>query len=43
MVHDVPADIEQRVCKLKLKSMGIKVDTLTQEQIKYLATSGEGT
>ena len=42
-VHDVPMEIEQRVCKLKLKSMGIDIDKLTPEQIEYLATSGEGT
>jgi len=42
-VHDVPAAIEQQVCKLKLKSMGINIDKLTPEQIEYLASSGEGT
>ncbi|MBN2455667.1 MAG: adenosylhomocysteinase [Sedimentisphaerales bacterium] len=42
-VHDVPIDIEQRVCRLKLKSMAISIDKLTPEQIDYLASSGEGT
>jgi adenosylhomocysteinase len=42
-VHDVPMEIEQRVCKLKLKSMKIGIDKLTAEQIEYLASSGEGT
>ncbi len=42
-VHDVPVSIEQQVCKLKLKSMGINIDKLTPEQIEYLASSGEGT
>jgi adenosylhomocysteinase len=42
-VHDVPMEIEQRVCKLKLKSMGIDIDKLTPEQVEYLASSGEGT
>ena len=42
-VHDVPVNIEQQVCKLKLKSMGIDIDKLTPEQIEYLASSGEGT
>jgi adenosylhomocysteinase len=42
-VHDVPIEIEQRVSKLKLKSMFIDIDKLTAEQIAYLATSGEGT
>jgi len=42
-VHDVPTEIEQRVCRLKLKSMSIGIDTLTSEQDNYLASSGEGT
>ena len=42
-VHDVPAEIEQRVCTLKLKSMLIDIDKLTPEQVEYLACSGEGT
>jgi adenosylhomocysteinase len=42
-VHEVPVEIEQWVSKLKLKSMGIKIDTLTPEQVRYLASSGEGT
>ena len=42
-VHDVPAEIEQQVSKLKLKSMSIGIDKLTPEQIIYLASSGEGT
>ncbi len=42
-VHDVPKRIDQWVAKLKLESMGIKIDRLTPEQKKYLASSGEGT
>jgi adenosylhomocysteinase len=42
-VHDVPAKIEDWVAKLKLQSMGIKIDRLTREQVAYLASSGEGT
>jgi adenosylhomocysteinase len=42
-VHDVPMEIEQRVCTLKLKSMSIGIDKLTPEQVEYLASSGEGT
>ena len=42
-VHDVPIEIEQRVSKLKLKSMSIAIDNLTPEQVDYLASSGEGT
>lgn len=42
-VHDVPIEIEQRVSKLKLKSMSLSIDKLTPEQKEYLASSGEGT
>jgi adenosylhomocysteinase len=42
-VHDVPLEIEQQVSKLKLKSMSIQIDTLTDEQVAYLSSSGEGT
>ena len=42
-VYDVPQKIDQWVAKLKLQSMNIKIDRLTPEQVKYLASSGEGT
>jgi adenosylhomocysteinase len=42
-VHEVPLEIEQKVCRVKLKTMSIGIDKLTDEQIKYLASSGEGT
>jgi adenosylhomocysteinase len=42
-VHNVPVEIEQQVCTLKLKSMSLSIDKLTEEQVRYLATSGEGT
>jgi adenosylhomocysteinase len=42
-VYDVPVEIENKVCALKLKSMGISIDKLTPEQVKYLADFGEGT
>jgi len=43
VVYDVPIGIENKVCTLKLKSMGISIDKLTPEQIRYLAAFGEGT
>jgi len=42
-VHDVPVEVEHQVSRLKLKSMGIQIDKLTDEQIAYLASSSEGT
>ncbi len=43
LVYDVPISIENKVCTLKLKSMGIKIDKLTPEQVEYLSSFGEGT
>jgi adenosylhomocysteinase len=42
-VHPVPADIDADIAKLKLATMGVKIDTLTPEQEKYLASWQEGT
>jgi adenosylhomocysteinase len=42
-VHDVPVDIDKEVARLKLKAMGITIDTLTAEQKKYLSSWQEGT
>ncbi len=42
-VYPVPAEIDHKVAKLKLESMGIAIDTLTREQEEYLASWSEGT
>ena len=42
-VYVVPRDIDREVARLKLKSMGTNIDTLTPEQVKYMATWSEGT
>ncbi|GBE18193.1 S-adenosyl-L-homocysteine hydrolase [archaeon BMS3Abin16] len=42
-VYSVPEDIDQHIAKLKLESMGIKIDTLTAEQEKYLHSWEMGT
>ncbi len=42
-VHDVPLSIDEWVATLKLESMGIKIDILTPEQKKYLASHDMGT
>jgi adenosylhomocysteinase len=42
-VYIVPREIDREVAKLKLKSMGTTIDTLTPEQVKYMATWSEGT
>ncbi len=42
-VYSVPEDIDMEIARLKLESMGVQVDTLTEEQIKYLNSWEEGT
>jgi len=42
-VYPVPAAIDEMIAKLKLKSMGIKIDTLTKEQKEYLSSWEAGT
>ena len=42
-VYPVPKDIDREVGRLKLASMGISIDTLTEEQNKYLESWEEGT
>ncbi len=42
-VYSVPADLDKRVARLKLESMGIKIERLTPEQEEYLASWSEGT
>ncbi|HEX21632.1 MAG TPA: adenosylhomocysteinase, partial [Actinobacteria bacterium] len=42
-VYPVPADIDNEIARLKLLSMGIKIDKLTEEQAKYLASWEMGT
>ena len=42
-VYDVPADIDAEVARLKLKAMGVEIDTLTEEQQRYLTSWEEGT
>ena len=42
-VYNVESDIEIHVATLKLKSMGLGIDTLTEEQVAYLASWQHGT
>ena len=42
-LYPVPADIDEMIARLKLKSMGIRIDTLTAEQKEYLASWEAGT
>jgi len=42
-VYSVPDDLDKKVARLKLESMGVKIDKLTAEQEEYLASWSEGT
>jgi len=42
-VYPVPEEIDREIARLKLRSMGVKVDKLTPAQEKYLASWEEGT
>jgi adenosylhomocysteinase len=42
-VYSVPKEIDSEIAALKLKSMGIEIDTLTEEQQKYLQSWEMGT
>ncbi len=42
-VYKVPEAIDRNIAALKLKSMGIKIDALTEEQKKYLSSWEIGT
>jgi len=42
-VYAVPEDIDQTVARLKLAAMGVEIDTLTEEQERYLNSWESGT
>jgi adenosylhomocysteinase len=42
-VYDVPAPIDEEIARLKLATMEIEIDHLTEEQVRYLSSWNEGT
>jgi adenosylhomocysteinase len=42
-VYPVPREIDEEIARLKLATMGVSIDALTEEQAKYLASWDEGT
>jgi len=42
-VYSVPREIDEKIAELKLQSMGVKIDELTEEQKRYLSTWEMGT
>ncbi len=42
-VYMLPTEVDMEIARLKLESMDVAIDTLTEEQIKYLASFEMGT
>ncbi len=42
-VYVVPTEIDEEIARLKLATMGVAIDTLSEEQARYLASWDEGT
>ncbi len=42
-VYSVPAEVDAEIARIKLAAMNVKIDELTQEQVKYLNSWEEGT
>ena len=42
-VYSVPEEIDKEIARLKLDSMKVEIDALTEEQVKYLNSWEEGT
>lgn len=42
-VYAVPPEIDDSIAALKLAAMGVQIDTLTEEQLRYLGSWEEGT
>lgn len=42
-LHSIPTEVDQEIASLKLAAMGIQMDKLTDEQIKYMNSWNEGT
>lgn len=42
-VYPVPLEIDHEIARIKLRTMGVGIDTLTEEQVRYLASWDQGT
>ncbi len=42
-VHRVPEEIDREIASLKLQTMGVQIDRLTEEQSRYLSSWHQGT
>jgi len=42
-VYVIPEEIDREIARIKIETLGVRIDTLTEEQVKYLASWEEGT
>jgi adenosylhomocysteinase len=42
-VHVLPAEVDQEIASLKLRALGISIDTLTPEMLEYMSSWETGT
>jgi adenosylhomocysteinase len=42
-VHPVPKEIDSEIARIKLSSMGVEIDTLTDDQMTYITSWQSGT
>ena len=42
-IHNLPSEVDRTIARIKLESMKVKFDSLTEEQTKYLSRWEEGT
>ena len=42
-VHVLPAEVDQEIASLKLRALGVSIDTLTPEMLEYMTSWETGT
>ncbi|NES70732.1 MAG: adenosylhomocysteinase, partial [Okeania sp. SIO2D1] len=42
-LHSIPTEVDKEIAQLKLKAMGVNIDTLTPEQVEYINSWNSGT
>ena len=42
-VYTIPEEVDMEIARIKLEAMGVDIDKLTDEQVKYLNSWEEGT
>ncbi|UBF24873.1 adenosylhomocysteinase [Kovacikia minuta CCNUW1] len=42
-LHSIPRELDQEIARLKLQAMGVKIDSLTPEQVEYINSWTSGT